>query len=194
MVAAVITAILTDELPKLDSSKYLNDIDSWTRGKAANAPGKRTQVEGLNLVQGTQKKTPKPTKQIVIISSVSQMALKEKCFAISVQNMQTKLCAVSLLRLMPKSRQMRLGWLMMPLSILPSKVVVVDAATFNTAKSNVPYFSLNTSCKSHQDEEVTHDVNDWLRLINRELFEHSDQTKCSVALSRALGTAKSLID
>ena len=79
-------------------------------------------------------------------------------------------------------------------SNLPSKVVVVDAATFNTAKSNVPYFSLNTSCKSHQDEEVIHDVNDWLRLINRELFEHSDQTKCSVALSRALGTAKSLID
>ena len=79
-------------------------------------------------------------------------------------------------------------------SNLSPKVVIVDAATYNTAKSNVPYLSLDTSCKSHQDEEVIHDVDDWLRLINRVLFEHSDQTKCSVALNRALDTAKYLID
>ena len=92
--------ILIPEFAKTPSSRLASEL----------------QEEGLNLVQGTQKKTPKPTKQIVIISSVSQIVLKAKCFAISVQNKQTKLCAVSLLRLIPKSRQMRLGWLMMPLA------------------------------------------------------------------------------
>ena len=79
-------------------------------------------------------------------------------------------------------------------SNVPSKVVVVDAATFNTAKSNVPYFSLETCYESHQNEPVIHDVTDWIRIINRQLSEHSDQTKCSVALNRAIGTAKNLID
>ena len=79
-------------------------------------------------------------------------------------------------------------------SNVSSKVVVVDAATFNTAKSNVPYFSLETCYESHQNEPVIYDVYDWIRIINRQLSEHSDQTKCSVALNRAIGTAKNLID
>ena len=76
----------------------------------------------------------------------------------------------------------------------PPTVVVVDAATFNTAKANVPYFSLETCYESHQNEPVIHNVTDWIRIINRQLSEHSDQTKCSVALNRAIGTAKNLID
>ena len=79
-------------------------------------------------------------------------------------------------------------------SNLPPKLDIVDAATYNTRKSNVPYLSLETSCKTHRDEEVIHDVQDWLRRVNRELSEHTDQAKCSIALNRALGTAKSLLD
>ena len=76
-------------------------------------------------------------------------------------------------------------------STAPTEVPILNSSA---AMSNLPYFSLDTSCKSHRDEEVIHDVDNWLRLINRVLVNHSDRTKCSVALNKALDTAKHLID